>query len=113
MSSRSNVIAFVLGAVVALGVHWVAQKKHWIEDEGERRLARHYQKSGNLMSLEQLQAKALEAKPGRITGMDFEEKGERLTYEFDILDAQGAFWEVEVNARTGELVRVKQEHADD
>lgn len=105
-------IAFVSGVVVTLAGHWIAHHNHWIEDEGERKAARHFQKSGGLLPLEQLQAKALEAKPGQITGMDFEEKGERLSYEFDVLDAQGAFWEVEVNARTGELIRVKQEHED-
>jgi len=105
-----TVIAFVAGILVTLGGVWVAHETGLIH--GERSVARKLQKAAQILSLEEIHAKALAAKPGRIIETDFEIKGERYTYEVDILDAHGVFWEVEINARTGELVRMKEEDED-
>lgn len=110
MTTSRTIITFVAGAVVALGGVWVAQETGLIG--GERAVARKLQKAAQILPLEEIHAKALAAKPGRIIETDFEVKGERYTYEIDILDAQGVFWEVEINAKTGELVRVMQEDED-
>ena len=109
-STLRTVIAFVVGAVVALAGIWAAHETGLMH--GERAIARKLQKAAEILPLEQIHAKALEAKPGRVVETDFEVKGDRFTYEVDILDAQGVFWEVEINAKTGELVRMKEEHDD-
>jgi len=109
-STIRTLIAFVVGAAVTLGGIWVAHETGLMHSE--RAVARKLQKAAEILPLEQIHAKALEAKPGRIIETDFEVKGERYTYEVDVLDAQGVFWEVEINAKTGELVRMKEEHDD-
>jgi len=110
-STARTVIAFIAGAAVAaagiLGAHEAGLIGH-----GERSIARQLQKAAEILPLEEIHAKALEAKPGRIIETDFEVKGTRFTYEVDILDDQGVFWEVEINAKTGELVRAQPEHDD-
>ncbi len=110
MSTRT-VIAFIAGAGVAVAGIWGAHEAGLI-GHGEQATARKLQKAGEILPLAEIQAKALEAKPGRVIETDFEVKGTRYTYEVDILDEQGVFWEVEINAKTGELVRAQPEHDD-
>lgn len=110
MSTRT-VIAFIAGAGVAVAGIWGAHEAGLI-GHGEQATARKLQKAGEILTLEEIHAKALEAKPGRVIETDFEVKGTRYTYEVDILDDQGVFWEVEINAKTGELVRAQPEHDD-
>lgn len=58
-----------------------------------------------LISLEEAQKVALEAKPGLIDDIDLENR-EFLggwDYEFEILGRDGKEWEVKVNAETGEI----------
>lgn len=109
-TTKRSLVTFLAGVVVALGGVWIAHETGLIH--GERATARKLQRSGEILPLEEIQAKALAAKPGRIIETEFEVKGERYTYEIDILDAQGASWEVEINAQSGELVRLKEEHDD-
>ena len=112
MSSITRIVsAFIAGAAIsAAGI--LAAHESGLIGHGERSIARTLQKAAEILPLEEIHAKALQAKPGRIIETDFEVKGERFTYEVDILDAQGVFWEVEINAKTGELVRMKEEHDD-
>ncbi len=108
MSAAKIVVAFVAGVVVTAGGIWVAHEAELFE-HGDGKVARALQKAGEILPLEEVQRLALEQKPGRIIESEFEVKGGRLTYEIDILDENGQFWEVEINAKTGELVRVKEE----
>lgn len=110
-TTRGTLATFLAGAAVALAGVWAAHESGLI-GHGEQATARKLQKAGEILPLEEIHAKALEAKPGRVIETDFEVKGSRYTYEVDILDAQGVFWEVEVNAKTGELVRIKEENDD-
>jgi len=110
-STTRTVIAFIAGAGIALAGVWGAHEAGLI-GHGEKATARKLQQAGEILPLEEIHAKALEAKPGRIIETDFEVKGTRYTYEVDILDEQGVFWEVEINAKTGELVRAQPEHDD-
>jgi len=108
MSVAKVVAAFVAGVAITAAGAWVVHEAEMFE-HGEGKVARALQKSGEILPLEEIQRLALEQKPGRIIETEFEVKGGRLTYEVDILDENGQFWEVEINAKTGELVRVKEE----
>lgn len=110
-STTRTVIAFLAGAGIALAGVWAAHESGLI-GHGEKATARKLQKAGEILPLEEIHAKALAAKPGRVIETDFEVKGSRFTYEVDILDDKGEFWEVEINAKTGELVRAQPEHDD-
>jgi uncharacterized membrane protein YkoI len=46
--------------------------------------------------------------PGQVTGVEIERKAGRWVYEFRVADAKGRLFEVYVDARTGEVERIKE-----
>jgi uncharacterized membrane protein YkoI len=68
-------------------------------------------KSFGLIPLEQAKATALQAKPGVIKDAELEnrtfEKG--WDYEFEVVDADGKEWEVNVDAKTGKVRNIKRD----
>lgn len=71
--------------------------------------ARKLIKAGEIMSFEKISEIALGIKPGRI--LDTELERSRRTgvyyYEIEILDDKGVVWELDLNAKTGELLKLK------
>lgn len=45
--------------------------------------------------------------PGEVVKVELERKGPRLIYEVDIVTSQGVKYEVEMDARTGEVLEVE------
>lgn len=64
-----------------------------------------YSKQFNLISLDEAKAKALEAKPGVVKDADLESRkmSKGWDYEFEIVDADGVEWEVNIDAKTGKV----------
>ncbi len=64
-----------------------------------------------LVSLEEAQAKALEAKPGVIDDANLENRsfGKGWDYEFEIVDVDGNEWEVYIDAKTGEVRKIEKD----
>lgn len=64
-----------------------------------------YSKQFNLISLEEAKAKALEAKSGVVKEAELESRklSKGWDYEFEIVDADGVEWEVNVDAKTGKV----------
>jgi uncharacterized membrane protein YkoI len=62
-----------------------------------------------LISLEQAKTKALTVKPGFVKEVELENKkyGKGWDYEVEILDADGVEWEVDIDAKTGEVISIK------
>jgi uncharacterized membrane protein YkoI len=48
-------------------------------------------------------------KPGVVTDFDLDHKRKGWVYEIEIVDAQGTEWEVELEAVTGKVLRVKRD----
>jgi uncharacterized membrane protein YkoI len=46
--------------------------------------------------------------PGQVAGVEIERKSGRWIYEFRVVNAKGGLFEVQVDARTGEIIRVKE-----
>ena len=46
--------------------------------------------------------------PGEIAGVEIEHRDDRWLYEFRAVDGQGRLFEVYVDARTGEIERIKE-----
>jgi len=65
------------------------------------------------ISIEQARATALERVAGKITEEEIEMERGVLVYSIEIRDANGKTHDVEVNAKTGEIVRVEEETEDD
>jgi uncharacterized membrane protein YkoI len=63
----------------------------------------------NLISLEEAKAKALAAKPGVVKEVELENKkySKGWDYEVEIIDADGHEWDVDIDAKTGEVIKIK------
>ncbi|MGI0119169.1 PepSY domain-containing protein [Zooshikella sp. RANM57] len=69
--------------------------------------AKQLEEQGIIKPLSVLQAQALKTKPGNIIRSELEKDHERYEYEFTIIDAQKAYWELEVNAQTGQVTKME------
>jgi uncharacterized membrane protein YkoI len=65
------------------------------------------------ISIEQARKTALERVAGTITEEEIEIENGVLVYSIEIRDANGKTHDVEVDAKTGEIVRVEEEDEDD
>lgn len=64
---------------------------------------------GEIMSLEKIYQKAKSYKPGEILEVELEKKHGRYVYEIDILDAGSQVWELKLDAKTGQLLKMEQD----
>ena len=78
------------------------------QDEARRDEVRRAVESGEIHSLAEI-LDALRGKlPGEVAGVEIERKGDRWRYEFRVVDGQGRLFEVYVDARSGEIERIKE-----
>lgn len=68
-------------------------------------------KEFGLMTLDKAKAKALAAKTGLITDAEIDNRkfGKGWEYEFEIIDADGKEWDVNIDAKTGEVLKMRRE----
>ncbi|WP_020167575.1 MULTISPECIES: PepSY domain-containing protein [Methylotenera] len=68
-------------------------------------------KAAGLISVEQATEKALAAKPGTVIEVELEKRKwpQGWDYEFEIIDAQGNEWDVNIDAKTGETRKVSRD----
>jgi uncharacterized membrane protein YkoI len=77
--------------------------------DGDHEIARKLRESGEILPLERILERAHAAKPGEIIETELERKQGRYVYEVEILDGAGQVWEVELDAKTGELLEIEQD----
>ncbi|CAG1003855.1 hypothetical protein MTYP_03125 [Methylophilaceae bacterium] len=67
--------------------------------------------AAGLISLEQAKEKALAAKPGTIIDAELDSRSwpQGWDYEFEIIDADGKEWDVDIDAKTGEVRKIKRD----
>lgn len=97
-------IAIVLGLSLAmvLGIPGAAA------DESQT-TARKLRESGEILSLEKIAASARSIKPGEILETELELEHGRYIYEVELLDARGQVWELNLDAKTGKLIKLESE----
>ena len=68
-------------------------------------------KAAGLISIEQASEKALVAKQGTIIDAELEKRNwpQGWDYEFEIIDAKGQEWDVNIDAKTGEARKVSRD----
>lgn len=71
--------------------------------------ARKLQAAGEILSFEKIAEIARSIKPGDIleTELERNRKSGMYIYELEILDAKGTVWELDINAKTGELMKIE------
>lgn len=102
MGRLSTLSGALLGSallILGLGAH--------AEDDHDR--ARRLRDAGDILPLETIIERAQHERPGQILELHLEEKRNRLLYEVELVDEQGIVWELYFDARSGDLVKTKQE----
>lgn len=68
-------------------------------------------KQFGLISMDEAKAKALAARPGLVKEVELDNRkyAKGWDYEFEIVDADGTEWDVDIDAKTGEVVRNKRD----
>lgn len=98
-------------AVVFAGVPLVAAAPHLAiaheQDEARRDEVRRAVETGEIRSLADILGGLRGKLPGEVAGIEIEHKGSRWRYEFRVVDSQGRLFEVHVDARSGEIERIK------
>ena len=64
---------------------------------------------GDILSLEKISQKARSYTPGEILEVELEKKHGRYVYEVDILDADSQVWELKLDAKSGQLLKMEQD----
>jgi len=72
--------------------------------------ARRLSEAGEILPLETILQRAQQHQPGRVLEVEFDNDRGQYIYEVEILNTKGIVWELELDARTGQLLERKQEN---
>jgi uncharacterized membrane protein YkoI len=64
---------------------------------------------GDILPLEKIAERARAEKRGKLIDIELEQKKGIWVYEAEILDDAGRVWELKLDARTGELLKMEQD----
>ena len=105
MFNRKNLVS----ALFIAGVSFAASSTAIADDDYREMQA--VVKAAGLMTVEEARQKALAAKPGSIIDADLDDRAwpQGWDYEFEIIDADGKEWEVDIDAKTGETRKVSRD----
>jgi len=95
LSLRFAMAALVLAPSINAGAH---------EQEEVRRAV----ERGEIRSLAETLGAIREKLPGQVVGVEIEHENGRWRYEFRVVNSKGHLFEVDVDARTSEISRIKE-----
>lgn len=75
--------------------------------EEDYELARKLRQQGEILPLAKILTFARLQKKGEVLDTELEKKHGRYIYEVEILDVKGQVWEVKLDAKTGQLVKIE------
>ncbi len=79
-----------------------------LAEEGHHR-AKRLKDAGDILPLEKIIEKAREKHTGTLLETELEERKGRFIYEIELLDKDGVVWELKFDAKTGDLLKMKEE----
>lgn len=101
--NKSSMVASIAGLVL-LAPAGVSRA-----DENPEELARLIKK-GELLSWEAAGKKAEELHPGaRVSETDLDKERTRYVYEIEVVDAKGVEWDIDLDAKTGDVLKQERE----
>jgi len=77
--------------------------------DSDHELARELKQAGDILALEQILEKAQQLHPGHVLEVELEKEQHRYIYEIETVDTKGNVWEMQYDAKTGELLKSKKE----
>jgi uncharacterized membrane protein YkoI len=79
------------------------------DDDMDMAQMRAVSSASGLISPEQAIEKALAAKAGTVNEAELERKMGKYYYEIEVVDAQGVEWDIDLDAVTGDVKRIKRD----
>ena len=70
---------------------------------------RRLKENGRIRSLESVLEEIRRDYPGRIIEIELDDDDGRYIYEIELVDERGIVWDLEIDARTGKLLKKKQD----
>jgi len=105
---RNLAVLALLLAVVALVAAVPRSADARDKDELHRDEVRRAVETGEIRSLADILNAVRGKLPGEVAGVEVERKDGRWLYEFRVVDAQGRLFDVYIDARSGEIERIKE-----
>ena len=99
--------ALVLAAIAANGTVVLAHDDD--DDDDNPALAAQLVQRGEILPLEQILQSVSPEHQGKMLKSELDHKRNRYVYEVEIRDDRGIVWEMKFDAKTGELLRAKQD----
>jgi uncharacterized membrane protein YkoI len=99
----------LVSALIISGIGLAGSSAAFADDDHREMMA--IVKAAGLISIEEASQKALAAKPGTIIDAELDDRTwpQGWDYEFEIIDADGREWEVDIDAKTGETRKVSRD----
>jgi len=102
-----STFVLLLITMLVLTLTWFAIQPISAEESPET--ARKLLATGQILSLEKITKAAKAIKPGEVLETELERKHGIYIYELEILDDKGLVWELKLNAKTGQLIKMEQD----
>lgn len=77
--------------------------------DSDHNRARELKEAGEILPLEQVIETAKKERPGRLLEAELKKKEGRFIYELELLDEEGIVWELKYDAKSGALLKSKQD----
>lgn len=106
MRLRRNLTMVALVVALVAAASQLADARD--QDELRRDEVRRAVETGQIRSLADILKAVREKLPGEVAGVEIDRKGGRWRYEFRVVDGQGRLFEVYIDARSGEIERIKE-----
>ena len=97
------VIALLMVASLMATLYWLPQAGSGESPDSAGQLSA----QGQILSLEKISQLAKSHKPGEILEVELEKKHGRYIYEVEILDTGSQVWELKLDAKTGQLLKLE------
>jgi len=99
-------LAMLAAAVLVAATPRLANARD--QDELRRDEVRRAVETGEIHSLADILNTVRDKLPGEVAGVEIERKDGRWRYEFRVVDGQGRLFDVYIDARNGEIERIKE-----
>lgn len=106
MRLRRNLTMVALVVALVAAASQLADARD--QDELRRDEVRRAVETGQIRSLADILKAVREKLPGEVAGVEIDRKDGRWRYEFRVVDGQGRLFEVYIDARSGEIERIKE-----
>lgn len=109
--TKQNLISSVLSALMLAGLVSLSSTNLFAQEKSEKPNSKLARKAK--ITMEQAREIALKNAPGKIESEELEREHGKLVYSFDIRNSKGTITEVQVDAKTGQVVSVEEESEKD